>query len=122
MNPFTLTLIRNQLPQPPKTALPVTRTTATSVPVRYSGLDVRVGTSAADYLTSTTGISYPVLHEALRQESPSASELPGEFGAELQRMLDLVRERLRGEDQNLEQIQEIASAYAGSTAKLRLLK
>jgi hypothetical protein len=112
MDSFTMTLIRTAnadvRPQPR-----LVKPTAPSASVRVSSLDVRVGARVTDHLT----VNYPALREALRQESPSAKPLPGEFGKELQRILDELKARLTSGEAPLDAVEAVASTYTGSSAK-----
>ena len=84
-----------------------------SAAVRVSSLDVRVGARVTDHLT----VNYPALREALRQESPSAKPLPGDFGKELQRILDELKARLTNGEAPLDAVEAVASTYTASPAK-----
>jgi len=122
MDPFTMTLIRSANPDLRPQPRLVKSAGAQSASVRVSTLDVRVGARVTDHLT----VNYPALREALRQESPSPKVLPGDFGKELQRILDELKARLTNGEAPLEAVEAVAATYTAAPNKppppLRLTK
>jgi len=122
MDSFTMTLIRSSNPDLRPHPRLVKPAPAQSASVRVSTLDVRVGARVTDHLT----VNYPALREALRQESPTATPLPGDFGKELQRILDELKSRLINGEAPLEAVEAVAATYTAAPAKgppqLRLTK
>ena len=113
MDSFTMTLIRTASAEVRPQPRLVKPTAAPSAFVRVSTLDVRVGARVTDHLT----VNYPALREALRQESPSAKPLPGDFGKELQRILDELKARLTNGESPLDAVEAVASTYTAAPAR-----